>query len=93
MMNKKKELGIEVFARKHRYVAFRGCTEDCLVLGHHADDQLKHFCCNGLEGQNQWIKLHGKIFGKDRERQKIFSLETISAFKQRFYKKIWRIII
>ena len=50
--------------------------------------RLKHFCCNGLEVRNKWIKLHGKIFGKDRERQKICSLETISTSKERFYKEI-----
>ena len=48
----KKELGIEAFARKHRYVAFSELVtcEDCLVLGHHAEDQVETFLLQWIRG-------------------------------------------
>lgn len=48
----KKELGIEAFARKHRYVAFSDLVtcEDCLVLGHHAEDQVETFLLQWIRG-------------------------------------------
>tara|TARA_B100000035_G_scaffold241928_1_gene210415 strand:- start:294 stop:1310 length:1017 start_codon:yes stop_codon:yes gene_type:complete len=48
----KKKLGIEAFARKHRYVAFSELLtcEDCLVLGHHAEDQVETFLLQWIRG-------------------------------------------
>ena len=48
----KKELGVEAFARKHRYVAFSELLtcEDCLVLGHHAEDQVETFLLQWIRG-------------------------------------------
>ncbi|MDA9718783.1 tRNA lysidine(34) synthetase TilS [Betaproteobacteria bacterium] len=50
--HEKKELGIEAFARKHRYVAFSELvtSQDCLVLGHHAEDQVETFLLQWIRG-------------------------------------------
>ena len=48
----KKKLGVEAFARKHRYIAFSELLtcEDCLVLGHHAEDQVETFLLQWIRG-------------------------------------------
>ncbi len=48
----KKELGIEAFARRERYLAYSRIlnAEDCLVLGHHAEDQVETFLLQWIRG-------------------------------------------
>ena len=80
----KKELGIEAFARKHRYVAFSELVtcEDCLVLGHHAEDQVETFLLQWIRGSGiNGLSCMARFSEKTVERQKICSLETISTPK------------
>ena len=70
----KKKLGVEAAARKYRYEAFSSFfkkKDDCLILGHHMDDQLETVLLqwirgtglNGLTGMNVFSE---KTVGKKK---------------------------